>query len=60
MKILTDSGLVDGVKEGSWTRYNINRDSYADVIIFLESIARKKEECIYKERVVKGNFCHKH
>lgn len=60
MKILTDSGIVDGIKEGAWTRYNINRDRYADVIEFLESIARKKEKCIYKERVVHGNLCHKH
>ncbi len=60
MKILTDSGIVNGVKEGAWTRYKINRDSYTDAIRFLESIARKKEECIYKKRVGSGNSCHKH
>lgn len=60
MKILTESGIVDATKEGAWTRYKINREKYAEALVFLEDIAQKKEECIYKERTGRENLCHKH
>ncbi|HEX3030830.1 MAG TPA: hypothetical protein VHS59_01085 [Bacillota bacterium] len=34
MKILTDSGLVKGVRDGAWMRYTLNEEKTAAVIAF--------------------------
>jgi ArsR family transcriptional regulator, arsenate/arsenite/antimonite-responsive transcriptional repressor len=43
MKILSDSGLVKGEKEGSWVRYDLNQERVDEVMSFLTEITRKKE-----------------
>ncbi|NCC79903.1 MAG: ArsR family transcriptional regulator [Clostridia bacterium] len=43
MKILSDSGLVKGEKEGSWVRYGLNHDRVNEVMSFLSEITREKE-----------------
>lgn len=43
MKILSDSGLVKGEKEGSWVRYGLNQDRVNEVMSFLTDITREKE-----------------
>lgn len=48
MKILTDSGLVNAVKDGSWMRYSINEESKNDLLGFLTTIFKDKDECICK------------
>lgn len=46
MKILTDSGLVNGVRDGAWMRYTLNEEKTAAVIAFLSEITSNKDECI--------------
>ncbi|MBO1264907.1 winged helix-turn-helix transcriptional regulator [Proteiniclasticum sp. SCR006] len=43
MKILSDSGLVRGEKEGSWVRYALNQERMNEVMDFLAEITREKE-----------------
>ena len=43
MKILSDSGLVKGEKEGSWVRYGLNQERVDEVMSFLTEITREKE-----------------
>ena len=38
MKILTDSGIVIGEKNGAWMRYSINGDKLKFVKIFFENL----------------------
>lgn len=37
MKILTDCGLVDSRKDGSWMRYSLNKKSFEDARTFFEN-----------------------
>lgn len=48
MKILTESGLVNGVRDGAWMRYTLNRDRIERVTSFIEYITREKDDCICK------------
>lgn len=48
MKILIESGLVKGTKDGSWMRYTLNKDEAEDVMNFFSHIFNEKEECICK------------
>jgi ArsR family transcriptional regulator len=41
MKILCDSGLVSGRRDGVWMKYSINRDSLAEVRKFFDSIGER-------------------
>lgn len=43
MKILSDSALVKGEKEGSWVRYALNQERMNEVMAFLEEIASVKD-----------------
>lgn len=48
MKILTESGLVNGRKDGAWMRYTLNGPVFASLNSFIEIIASEKEDCICK------------
>lgn len=48
MKILSESGLVNAVREGTWMRYTLNMDRANEVLAFLRDITAKKETCICK------------
>jgi len=48
MKILCDSGLVNGRRDGVWMKYSINRDSLAQVRKFFDGIGERigeQSEC---------------
>lgn|SRR5690554_1511495 len=47
MRILSDSGLVRGEKEGSWVRYALNRQRSDEVMAFLKEITQEKEYKIH-------------
>lgn len=49
MKILTESGLVNGVREGAWMRYTLNKEKTNDFIAFFTCITGDKEDCICKK-----------
>lgn len=40
MKILCESGLVHGRKEGIWTKYSIDKDNFENLQNFIDSIAQ--------------------
>lgn len=46
MKILTDSGLVNARKDGTWTRYTLNTESANALKEFFELITLENEEVI--------------
>ena len=43
MKILTDSGLVNGVRDGVWMRYSLNQDRAKAVLAFYSHIITPKK-----------------
>lgn len=42
MKILTESGLVSGVREGAWMRYSLIEENIASLKAFLAELTRCK------------------
>jgi len=56
MKTLVDSGLVNGVRDGAWMRYTLNKERTNSVLSFLNEITSEKEDCICKsiEKKKKG------
>jgi len=53
MKILCDSGLVNGRKEGKWTYYSLNEKSILDFRAFLIEVTSCKDNCICNKKVRK-------
>ena len=41
MKILCDSGVVTGRKEGKWMHYSISKQGLEDVMYFLEELMKE-------------------
>lgn len=48
MKILCDSGIVEGRKEGKWTHYKISNDGRNNALKLLEEITRTNNTPIEK------------
>lgn len=48
MKILCDSGIVEGRKEGKWTHYKISNAGRNNALKVLEEITSTKNTCIEK------------
>ena len=48
MKILCDSGIVEGRKEGKWTHYKISNDGRNNALKLLEEITSTQNTCIEK------------
>ena len=48
MKILTESRLVNAVRDGAWMRYTLNEDNINEVLSFFVYITKEKEDCICK------------
>lgn len=46
MKILIDCGLVDGLKDGVWMRYSLNRGNIDGLLHFLGDLTSDKVDCI--------------
>ncbi|PKM78916.1 MAG: transcriptional regulator [Firmicutes bacterium HGW-Firmicutes-13] len=46
MKILVESGLVNGERNGAWMRYTLNKKKTDEILSFLSDITSKKEGCI--------------
>lgn len=49
MKILSESGLVNAVRDGAWMRYTLNKEKIDKVIAFFINITSDKEDCICKK-----------
>lgn len=50
MKILTESGLINAIRDGAWIRYTLNKDNITKVLAFFSYITTEKEECLCKNR----------
>lgn len=48
MKILTESGLVNGRRDGAWMRYTLNEPVFEELKSFVEKIAADQTTCICK------------
>ena len=53
MKILTESGLVNGVRDGAWMRYSLRTEGTEEIINFINNITNDKKDCICKPSVCK-------
>lgn len=49
MKILTECGLVNAVRDGAWMRYSLNLANIESLTQFLASLTTETEDCICKE-----------
>ncbi|MBU5343628.1 ArsR/SmtB family transcription factor [Caldifermentibacillus hisashii] len=49
MKILSESGLVNAVRDGAWMRYTLNKEKTDEVIAFFTCITNDIEDCICKK-----------
>ena len=47
MKILTESGLVQGIRDGSWMRYTLVPDKIADIQDFLAALSAQKDARLF-------------
>jgi ArsR family transcriptional regulator len=45
LKLLTDCGLINARKEGSWMRYSINEELVSSVKGFLDFITTEHDSC---------------
>ena len=48
MKILIESGVVNARREGLWTKYRINDETFTK-LIFLPELYKLKDKCICKQ-----------
>lgn len=42
MKVLTDCGLVNGIRDGAWMRYSLNATKEKELRLFLEQLFKRK------------------
>lgn len=54
MKILTESGFINAVKDGSWMKYSIDQKLFDDTLVFLNLLVKEKEDCICKDKCCRG------
>lgn len=57
MKILTESGLVYGAREGSWTRYRLDKERFEQLSLFLEKLVVDKDDCICRRNSSEKTVC---
>lgn len=46
MKILTESGIVIGNRDGAWMKYTLNKERSNNLLAFLETLVNSTNECI--------------
>lgn len=46
MKILIDAGVVNSQRNGLWTRYSINEETFDELVKILPDLYKTKDECI--------------
>lgn len=49
MKILLESGVVNARREGLWTKYSINDDTFNKLMDFLPELYKLKDKCICRQ-----------
>ena len=56
MKILTESGLIDSSKNGSWMRYSVNHSKIEELKTFLSNITNDKDDCSCKNHKMQNLY----
>ncbi len=54
LKILVESGLVNGRRDGTWMRYTLNKNKADELVDFLFHVTKDKEDCVCKRYKVKN------
>ena len=49
MKILTECGLVTGIRSGRWMNYNLDKKKADELISYLSNLTNDKDDCICKK-----------
>jgi ArsR family transcriptional regulator len=49
MKILTECGLINSVRDGAWMNYSLNSAKIEQIKGFLQCITNENDECICKK-----------
>lgn len=49
MKILIEAHIVNARREGLWTKYSINDETFQKVMNFLPALYKMKNECVCKQ-----------
>ena len=49
MKILIESGVVNARREGLWTKYSINDETFNRAMDFLPELYKLKDKCVYQQ-----------
>ena len=49
MKILIESGVVNARREGLWTKYRINDETFTKLLDFLPELYKLKDKCICEQ-----------
>lgn len=49
MKILTECGLVEGVRDGAWMKYSINKQRFEEISEFWNTFSGDHIDCICKK-----------
>jgi ArsR family transcriptional regulator len=58
MKILTESGIVNGNREGAWMRYTLNDNATRSISEFWNMLSSSEENCICHSNCnTQGNNC---
>ena len=57
MKLLCDAGIVTGRKDGKWTQYSINCETFCQLRDLLTEITAEKAQCCEKEENNEKNCC---
>lgn len=60
MKILVDANVVIARRDGLWTRYSINNDTFSTIMHVLPNLYQRKNECICSQiKYCKDSQCHR-
>lgn len=46
MKILTDAKVVNARRDGLWTKYSINEETFQSIVNVIPELYKKKDKCI--------------
>lgn len=49
MKILIESGVVNARREGLWTKYSINDETFNRAMDFLPELYKLKDKCVCQQ-----------
>lgn len=59
MRILVESGIVNARKDGLWTRYSLNDETYNAIMAFLPELFQTKDACVCQQiKYCKEDSCH--